>query len=91
MSLIKVGRVCVKIAGRNAGKYCVITKKIDDSFVEISGPKKISGIKRNRCNISHLELTEQTVPIKAKSTDADIEKELKKAKLLERFKERINL
>lgn len=89
MALIETGRVCVKIAGRNAGKYCVVTRKIDNNFVEITGPKKINGIKRKKCNILHLEATENKLNIKAKATDVDIEKELKKSKLLDKFGKRI--
>lgn len=89
MASIEVGRICIKTAGRNAGKYCVITRKIDNNFVEITGPKKINGIKMKKCNVLHLEATENKLNIKAKATDAIVEKELKKEKLLDKFKERI--
>ncbi|MEM5790964.1 MAG: 50S ribosomal protein L14e, partial [Candidatus Aenigmatarchaeota archaeon] len=41
---LEVGRVCLKIAGREAGKYCVVLKKIDDNFVLITGPKSLTGV-----------------------------------------------
>ncbi len=86
MSIAKVGRICVKLRGRNAGKHCVITEVLDDTFAEITGPKKITGIKRKRCNIVHLELTKDEINIKKKATDELIEDELKKVKLLKKFK-----
>ena len=55
MPAIEVGRVCVKISGREAGEKCVIVEVIDDKFVEVVG----ANIKNRRCNIKHLEpLTE---------------------------------
>lgn len=89
MTAIEKGRVCVKTKGRNAGKYCVITKVIDNNFVEIAGPKKLNGLKRKRCNINHIEATEDKLDVKAKSTDNDIENMIKKAKLTEKIKEGI--
>ena len=35
--MIDVGRVCVKIAGRDAGKKAVVVEKIDSNFVLIDG------------------------------------------------------
>ena len=35
--MIEVGRLCVKIAGRDAGKKCVITELIDEKLVMIDG------------------------------------------------------
>ncbi len=48
--VIEVGRVCVKIAGREAGRKCVVVDIIDENFVIIDGD-----VKRRRCNIKHLE------------------------------------
>jgi len=54
MGLIEVGRVCIKITGREAGKKCVVVKIIDKNFVEITGPKELTGVRRRRVNIKHL-------------------------------------
>lgn len=58
MSAIKVGRVCIKTRGRDAGEKVVITKVIDENFVEI---KSESRKKERRCAIRHLEPTEVSV------------------------------
>lgn len=60
---IEVGRICVKTAGREAGKYCVVVDIVDENFVIITGPKDVTGVKRRRCNIKHLEPTPEKVDI----------------------------
>ncbi|NOQ56397.1 MAG: 50S ribosomal protein L14e [Nanohaloarchaea archaeon] len=91
MSAIIAGRVCVKTAGREASKYCVITDVIDDYFVEITGPKALTGMKRKKCNISHIEPTADILKIKAKATDDDILKAIDTAKLTDKMKAGLKL
>ncbi len=91
MAAIEIGRVCVKTRGRNAGKYCVITGIIDDSFVNIAGPKSLNKMKPKKCNIDHLALTGKKLEIKDKAKESDIEKALKSAKLTETFKQGLKL
>ena len=65
MPAIEVGRVCIKTAGREAGKVCVIVDILDKNFVIVDGL-----VKRRRCNIKHLEPTEKKVDIqKGASTE----------------------
>ena len=71
---VEVGRVCVKIAGREAGRKCVIVDVIDKNFVLITGPQKVNGVKRRRANINHVEPTETKVSIKRGASDEDIVK-----------------
>lgn len=72
MPAIEVGRVCVKIAGREAGRKCVIVEVIDRNFVLITGPQKVTGVKRRRSNINHIEPTEKRVNIKRGNSDEEI-------------------
>lgn len=74
--MIEVGRVCMKIAGRDSGKTVVVVEKIDDNFVIIDG-----NVKRKRCNITHLEPLQQVLNIKKGATTDDIKAEMKKAKI----------
>ncbi len=83
--MIEVGRICVKNAGRDAGGYCVIVDVLDENFVEITGPKKMSGVRRKKCNIKHLILTPHKIRIKKKASDEEVEKAIKEAKLEEMF------
>ncbi|MCE5213200.1 MAG: 50S ribosomal protein L14e [Methanobacterium sp.] len=74
MPAIEVGRICIKIAGREAGEKCVIIEIIDDKFVEIVG----DSIKNRRCNIKHLEPVDQTIEIKSEDIE-QIKKDLQAA------------
>ena len=85
MSVLEVGRVCLKIAGREAGKYCVVLKKIDDSFVLITGPKLLTGVKRRKCNIDHLEPTEHKLEIKEDISEEEVLEAFDKSGLVTKF------
>lgn len=80
---IQVGRVCVKIAGREAGRRCVIVDVIDKNFILVTGPQKVSGVKRRRVNVSHIEPTEVKIDIKRGATDEEVTGALKAAGKLE--------
>ncbi len=45
MVAIEVGRICVKTAGREIGKRCVIVDVIDKNYVLVTGPKSLSGVR----------------------------------------------
>jgi large subunit ribosomal protein L14e len=91
MSAIEVGRICVKTRGREAGKKCVIVDIIDDKFVLVTGPKSVSGVKRRRSNIKHLEPTEKKIEVKAGASDDEVIEALSKQNLLEYMKEPIKI
>ncbi|MEM1684260.1 MAG: 50S ribosomal protein L14e [Nanopusillaceae archaeon] len=70
--VVEVGRLCVKLRGREAGRRCVIVEVLDENFVIIDGD-----VKRRRTNIKHLELLPQLISIKpGASTEEVIEKML---------------
>ena len=83
--MFDVGRVCLKVAGREAGKYCVIVNRIDENFVTVTGPKELTEVKRRRCNVSHLEPIVDTLEIKADASDEEVMKAYQKANLLEKL------
>jgi len=64
--------VCVKITGRESGRKCVIVDIIDKNFVLVTGPQKVTGVKRRRANINHIEPTEKRVNIKRGNSDEEI-------------------
>ena len=74
MPAIEVGRVCVKVAGRESGRKCVIVDVMDKSFVVVTGPKKVTGVKRRRVNINHVAPTEDTVQIRRGASDEEVTK-----------------
>ncbi len=69
--MINVGKVCMKIAGRDAGKICVITKVIDENFVMIDGQTR-----RRKCNITHLEILKKDVEIAEDASNSEVVKAL---------------
>jgi len=87
MPAIEVGRICVKTAGREAGRKCVIVDIIDENFVLITGPKKVTGIKRRRANIKHIEPTDKLIKIPRGASDEEVLKVLEEAELVEFMKE----
>lgn len=56
--MIDVGRVCIKTAGREAGKKCVVVEVTDRNFVVVDG-----NVRRKKCNISHLEPVDQKIDL----------------------------
>ncbi|MBX5321372.1 MAG: 50S ribosomal protein L14e [Candidatus Bathyarchaeota archaeon] len=83
MPAIEVGRICVKVCGREAGKKCVIVDIIDKSFVLVTGPKTVTGVKRRRANINHLEPLAEKIDIKRGASDEEVVEALKAKGLLE--------
>jgi len=62
-----IGRLCVKLNGREAGKTCIIVNDLDDNFVLIDG-----NVKRRKCNINHLEFTEKMIDIKKDASTKEV-------------------
>jgi len=72
MPAIEVGRICVKQAGRESGRKCIIVDVMDKSFVLVTGPKKVPGVKRRRVNINHIAPTADTLQIKRGASDEEV-------------------
>jgi large subunit ribosomal protein L14e len=72
MSVMDVGRVCMKLTGREAGSRCVIVDVIDRNYVMVTGPEEITGVRRRRVNLSHLRPLDETVDISRNASDDDI-------------------
>lgn len=87
MSAVEVGRICVKVVGREAGHKCVIVDLIDKNFVLVTGPKEVTRIKRRRVNISHIEPTGEKIKLARGATDEDVAQALETAGKTEEMKE----
>jgi len=87
MPAIEIGRLCVKQAGRECCHKCVIIDIMDKSFVLITGPKKLTGVKRRRVNINHLMPLEEKVEIKRGASDEEVAKALEEQGKLDLVKE----
>lgn len=90
MSLFESGRLCVKTAGREAGKLCIVLDEADNNDVLITGPKILTGVKKRKCNIEHLEPLQSKIKIKSDARDEEIMDLLKKeTEILEKFRLKI--
>lgn len=86
---IEVGRICVKVYGREAGRKCVIVDIIDENFVLITGPKVLTGVRRRRANINHIEPLDVKVDIKKGASDQEVLEALTNAGLIDFMRERV--
>jgi large subunit ribosomal protein L14e len=69
--MYKVGTVCLKIAGRDAGKQCVVVEPMKDGMVVVEGETR-----RRKCNVRHLEPMGKDVSVKEGASHADVMKAL---------------
>ncbi len=74
--MIEIGRLCVKTAGRDSRRKCVIVDIVDDNFVLIDGD-----VRRKKCNIKHLEPLDKVIKIRKGASHDIVVSEFKKLKL----------
>ena len=86
---MEVGRICVKLVGRETGRKCVVVDVVDKNFVLITGPKSVTGVRRRRTNVDHLEPTPESVEVKKGAADDEVEKALTKGKKTKFMKEEL--
>jgi|SRR3989344_3035663 len=65
--MFDVGRLCLKIAGRDAGKRCVVVDVVNGHTVLVDGETR-----RREVNVLHLEPTPQHVDLKKGASHADV-------------------
>ncbi|MBW2966122.1 50S ribosomal protein L14e [Candidatus Woesearchaeota archaeon] len=76
MQMIEVGRICVKTAGRDSRRKCVVVDIVDNNFVLIDGD-----VRRKKCNIKHLEPLDKVIKIRKGAAHDVVVAEFKKLKL----------
>jgi large subunit ribosomal protein L14e len=62
----------VKQVGRENGKKCVVIDVMDKSFVLVTGPKKVTGVKRRRVNINHVMPLQDKIEVKRGASDEEV-------------------
>lgn len=87
MPAIEVGRICVKVAGREAGRKCIIVDIVDENFVLVTGPKTLSGVKRRRVSIKHVEPTDKVIKIPRGASDEEVLRAIEEVGLVDYMKE----
>jgi len=71
--MFEIGRLCLKIAGRDAGLKCIVIDRLDGNYVLIDGQTR-----RRKCNVKHLEPLDKVLKIKKGLSHDDVVNELKK-------------
>ncbi len=65
--MFDVGRICVKLAGRDAGKRCVVIETLENNYVLVDGETR-----RRKVNMRHLEPLGQTLEISGNASHEEI-------------------
>lgn len=89
VKVIDVGRVVVKVLGREAGRKAVVVDIVDENYVLITGPKSLTGVRRRRVNINHVEPTDKKVEIKKGASDEEVLKAIEAAGLADYMREKV--
>ena len=87
----EIGRIAVKVSGREAGRKCVIVDVVDKNFVLVTGPKQLTGVRRRRANIAHLAFTPHKIEIQKGASDEDVIKALEEAGLVDYMKSKVKV
>jgi len=69
---MEVGRICIKLVGRDAGSRCVVVDVIDRNYVLVTGPKELTGVRRRRANMGHLKPIDEKIDIERNASDEEI-------------------
>ncbi|MBI4980544.1 50S ribosomal protein L14e [Candidatus Woesearchaeota archaeon] len=67
MALFEVGRLCVKLAGRDAGRKCVVVEQLDPTYVLVDGATR-----RKKVNIKHLEPLAETIELNSGASHEEV-------------------
>lgn len=71
--MYEIGRICLKIAGRDANKQCVVISNLDKNHVLVDGLTR-----RKKVNIKHIEPTKNKIDIKENADHSIVVEEFSK-------------
>ncbi len=71
--MYEIGRLCVKLAGRDSRLKCIIVEILEGNYVLVDGQTR-----RKKCNIKHLEPLDKVLKIKKNASHEDVAEALKK-------------
>jgi len=83
-----IGRICVKLAGRDAGGKCVVVGTVDRNTLLVTGPTKLTKVRRREINIRHLAYTPERIEIHENASDEEVLEILQKSNLVEYMRRR---
>ncbi len=85
---VEIGRLVIKIAGRDAGLKGVVINILGGHRVLVTGPKTLTGLRRKPVNLRHLILLPHKVNIERESSDEEVLKALERQNLVEYMRRR---
>ncbi|MEM4180483.1 MAG: 50S ribosomal protein L14e [Nitrososphaerota archaeon] len=89
--LDEVGRIVVKIAGRDAGFKGVVVNSLGGGRVLVTGPPGLTGLRRRAINVMHILPTPYRVEIKRDASDEEVVKALESSGLIDYVKKRADV
>ncbi len=69
LNMIEIGRMCVKTAGRDSNRKCVVIDILDEKYVLVDGQTR-----RKKVNVAHLEPLAEVLKIKKNESHESIAK-----------------
>ncbi|MEM1903238.1 MAG: 50S ribosomal protein L14e [Pyrobaculum sp.] len=89
VKVLDIGRVVVKVLGREAGRKAVIVDIIDENYVVVTGPKSLTGVRRRKVNINHIEPTDKKIDIKRGASDEEVLRAIEASGLVDYLREKV--
>jgi large subunit ribosomal protein L14e len=77
MSVFEIGRLVMKIAGRDAGGKGVVVEQLDSIYVLVDG-----GLRRKKVNIKHLEPLSAVIELNSGAAHEEVKRAFEKLGLL---------
>src|SRR3989344_4884032 len=65
--ILEVGRLCVKLAGRDAGKTAVVVEVVNSNYVVIDGATR-----RKKVNVKHLEPLSRIIELNNQASPVEV-------------------
>ena len=65
--MIEIGRLYLKVAGRDAGQVCTVVDILDNTYVLVDGQTR-----RRKCNVKHLEPLDKVIEIKKNANHSEV-------------------
>jgi len=87
----QVGRIVVKTCGRDAGSKGVVVSILGGSRVLVTGPTRLTGLRRRAVNVLHLLPTEYRVEVRREASDEEVLKALEESGLIEYMRRRAEI
>jgi large subunit ribosomal protein L14e len=87
----EIGRIVVKVAGRDAGLKGVVVNVVGGNRVLVTGPPGLTGLRRRAVNILHILPTQYKIEVKRDASDEEVVKALEESGLIDYMKRRAEI